>query len=151
MDHSDEEYYYDPEYEHEIRQLNMAHHRNSNGRYSRNDNRNNNNSDDQRKKHTGSKSGFDKNGNPYTTGWNYSRANGLVTFLATPYGKSKEVQSASGRSWLNVMVKVSRKMQKDFIVSGMMDLRSGMVTIEELGLVMNPKAKNGGYCGKYSK
>jgi hypothetical protein len=109
--------------------------------------------DDRReqKKHTGAKSGFDKNGNPYTTGWNYSRANGLVTFLATPYGKSKEVESRSGRSWLNVMVKVSRKMQKDFIVSGMMDLRSGMVTIQELGIVMNPKAKNGGYCGKYSK
>lgn len=124
----------------------MANTRNSNGRYSkdRNDSR-------EQKKHTGAKSGYDKNGQPYTTGWNYSRANGLVTFLATPYAKSKESTSGSGRSWLNVMVKVSRKMQKDFIVSGMMDLRSGMVTIQELGIVINPKAKNGGYCGKYSK
>ena len=88
-------------------------------------------------------------GSTVVTGWNYSRRHGLVTFLATPYSKSHESTSKNGRKWVNYMVTVTPKMSKSFIVSGMMDSVTKMVTIEELGFVMNPKAKNGGYCGRY--
>ena len=47
------------------------------------------------------------------------------------------------------MVKVQPKMAKAFITSGLMDQATGAVTINELGLIMNPKAANGGYCGKF--
>ena len=87
---------------------------------------------------------------PYTTGWNYSRRHGLVTFLCVEYSKSVAVVSpTSNRTWLNVMVKVKKSMSPDFITSGMMDLSTGSVIIKDLGIVINPKAPNGGYCGRY--
>lgn len=135
----------------------MAKNNNYNSRSNSYDNRNNNNTPV--KKHTGCKYiNSDKNGNPCTVGWNYSRANGLVSFLACVYSANKEKGTKgsdvhespkSGRKWINVMVKVSPKMAKPFIVSGMMDQATGAVTISELGLIMNPKAPNGGYCGKF--
>jgi len=103
------------------------------------------------KKHSGAKTGILRNGNyvgeQYVQGWNYSKAHGLRTFLSTPYGKTKKSVSKNGNEWLNVMVKVQPKQQKAFIVSGMMEIRTSRVIIEELGIIMNPKAPNGGYCG----
>lgn len=101
------------------------------------------------KKHTGCKyRAADKNGKPVTTGWNYSRKEGLVTFLATPYKGTSIHTSKSGREWLNVMVKVSPKMKQSFIVSGLMERHSGKVIIKDLNIVMKPSAPNGGYCGR---
>lgn len=101
------------------------------------------------KKRSGAKHGRTKNGDPYTTGWNASRKHGLVKFLCVPYKKSKQSESANGRQWLNVMVKVEKQMAPEFITSGMMDLVSGKVTVQSLGIVINPKAPNGGYCGRF--
>ncbi len=103
------------------------------------------------KKHSGAKHGSDKNGQVYTSGWNYSKRHGLVTFLCVPYKKSKRVTSARGIEWINVMVKIKKTMSANQIVSGMMDFHSGRVIIKDLGLVINPKAPNGGYCGTYNK
>lgn len=111
--------------------------------YSRNSNQR------EQKKHSGAKFGNDKNGKPYVSGWNYSRRNGLVSFLAVPYNGTSEHQSKSGKTWLNVMVKVNPSMSKPFITSGLMDMASKKVIINELGIVMNPNAPRGGYCGKF--
>ena len=73
----------------------------------------------------------------------------MVTFYACPYGKTKIVTSATGRSWGNWMVRVKTAMGKEFIVGGMHDTNSNMVTVREMGFVMNPKAPNGGYCGRF--
>jgi hypothetical protein len=104
----------------------------------------------QGKKKTGAKFKFaDKNGNPCTTGWNVSQKHGLVTFLCVFTGKTKVVDSGSGRTWANVMVKVTKQMSPPFITNGMMDVNNGTVTVEDLRLVIKPSAPNGGYCGKY--
>jgi hypothetical protein len=111
----------------------------------------------QRKKHSGAVSGVSKKDGllgskqiPFVRGWNYSKAHGLVSFFAAPYGKTSAHKSkTSGKMWENWMVKVSPKMAKPFIVSGLYDQMSGKVIINELGMVLNPKAPNGGYCGKF--
>lgn len=104
------------------------------------------------KKHSGCKTGILKAGNfqgeQYVSGWNYSKAHGLRSFLATPYSKTKKsISKKTGTEWLNVVVKVQPKQQKAFLVSGMLEVRTNRVIIEELGMIMNPKAPNGGYCG----
>ena len=117
---------------------------NSNNRYS-NGNTNNN----MQKKHSGCKTGVSrKDGSPYTQGWNYSRSHGLVSFLAVCTKGTHETTSKTGRKWLNVMVKVQKKFQNDVLFSGLMDVMTGKVIINDQNIVMNPKAPNGGYCGK---
>ena len=109
----------------------------------------NSNSQPQMKKHSGCKRGVSKkDGSPYTQGWNYSRAHGLVSFLAVCTKGTHETTSATGRKWLNVMVKVQKKFQNDVLFSGLMDALTGKVIINDQNLVMNPSAPNGGYCGK---
>ena len=101
------------------------------------------------KKHSGCKTGITRtDGSPFTQGWNYSRAHGLVSFLAVVTKKTHTVTSKTGRQWLNVMVKVQKKLQKDVLFSGLMDVQTGKVIISDQNIVMNPKAPNGGYCGK---
>lgn len=122
------------------------------GQRNNNNNRNNSNnrsSGGSEKKHSGCKAGFTKKGDPFTQGWNVSKRHGMMSFLAVPYKGSKLVTSKSGKRWLNVMVKVSPEKAQPFIVSGMRNDDTGQVTIQELGMVMNPKAPNGGYCGKF--
>jgi hypothetical protein len=100
-------------------------------------------------KKSGSKAGTDKNGAPYTTGWNASKRNGMVTFLATPYKGSHVVTSRSGKDWMNVMVKIHYKDQmKTELKSGLRNMATGQVIINDLGIVLSPKSKNGGYCGR---
>src|SRR6478609_1766476 len=103
----------------------MATRRQSN--YSNNNNRNSGNSNNgqNRKKHSGAKyRASDKNGNPCTTGWNYSKRHGLVKFLCVFTSATKVVDSNSGRQWANVMVKVTKPMAAPVTVSGMMDVVS---------------------------
>lgn len=123
--------------------------RQSNNNRNNVNNRNSNNNQSTMKKHSGCKTGVSrKDGSPYTQGWNYSRAHGLVSFLAVcTKGTSLHI-SKTGREWLNVMVKVQKKFQNDVLFSGLMDKVTGKVIINDQNLVMNPKAPNGGYCGK---
>lgn len=110
----------------------------------------NNNGEQQQKKRTGAKATADKrNGSPVTTGWNYSKRHGLVTFLCVTTKKSDIHKSKSGKEWINVMVKVRYPMQPEQTTNGLMDKMTGKVIIQSMGIVINPKAKNGGYCGRY--
>jgi len=108
-----------------------------------------------RKKHSGAKAGVVKKPGilgsesiPYVRGWNYSRRFGLVSFFATEYSKTKTVKGAT-QSWQNWMVKVQPKMGKEFITSGLYSEQTGKVVIPSLGIVLNPSAPGGGYCGKF--
>lgn len=111
------------------------------------------------KKHTGCKTGsyVAKKGSahgkgtevPFVRGWNYSKRHGMRTFLASPYSKTKQHKSKTGRIWENWMVTVQQEGQKDFTVSGLYDPQSRKVIINELSMVMNPNAPRGGYCGRF--
>lgn len=100
----------------------------------------------QPKKRSGAKAGTDKHGQMYVRGWNVSRREGLRTFLAVPYKKSKQVKSKSGLTWVNVMVKIQRQGSPEHIVSGLYNVETRRVIIRELQMVINP-SKN--YCGTY--
>lgn len=128
-----------------------------------NSNYQNNGSNKSMKKHSGAKTGtyvpkswakypsdHKKTGYvPYVRGWNYSRRHGMRVFLCTPYSKTKRVKSSSGKSWENWMVTIKQDGNKDVIVSGMYDVNSRKVIIDDLSMVINPSAPKGGYCGRY--
>src|SRR5215510_14462634 len=67
---------------------------------------------DNRKKHSGARTGKDKNGNPFVSGWNDSRSRGLVSFFAAPYKKTKVVHSRNGREYHTWILKITSN--KDF-------------------------------------
>lgn len=123
-----------------------------NNNYNNNRSNGNNNGGGQRptKKHTGARfTRNKKDGSPVTTGWNYSKRFGLVTFLCVTTSKSVESESKTGNQYVSVMVKVSKPMSPAETTNGLMNVRTGQVTIDSMNLVINPKAPNGGYCGKY--
>jgi hypothetical protein len=104
----------------------------------------------QTKKHTGAKfTRSKKDGSPVTTGWNYSKRFGLVTFLCVTTSKSVESESNTGNKYISVMIKVRKPMSPEVITNGLMNIHTGQVTCEAMQIVINPKAPNGGYCGKY--
>ena len=94
----------------------------------------------------------DANGNPCTTGWKVSRRFGFVKFLCVVTSKSVESQNKAGtNSYISVMVKVQKEMCNEEITNGLMNIHTGQVVIEKMGIVINPRAANGGYCGKFGK
>jgi hypothetical protein len=130
----------------------------SNGGYGNNNNNanynqnRNNGGNAQKKKHSGAKfKSSDKNGNPCTTGWNFSKRFGLVTFLCVVTSSSVKSESGTGKKYISVMIKVRKPMSADFVTGGIMNVATGQVTSDNLGIVINPKAPNGGYCGKFGK
>lgn len=108
------------------------------------------------KKHSGAKMGINQRGSQkgkqHIVFWNYSRTRGLISGIATPYKGTKEVKSkTSGRVWHNWMVSLTNKRTfQKWTTSGLFDPQSGKLIISELGWVVNPKARNGGYCGTFT-
>lgn len=102
------------------------------------------------KKRSGCQTGRWADGEYWTNGWKASKRFGLVKFSAFTTKKTDSIQSGSGRSWLtNILVKVQKEFEKEQLFSGLMDPNTGKVVIKDLGMVMNPKAPNGGYIGRY--
>jgi hypothetical protein len=114
-------------------------------------NRNNNNNynkGDVKPRKSGAKFKIrDKNDTPCTTGW-LVKNRVLTTFLCVVTGASKTGTSRSGKPWVTVMVKVTTELQKPFVVSGIMNSNNGNVQVKDLGIVILPTAKNGGFAGK---
>lgn len=84
-----------------------------------------------------------------TSGWNISRSGGINTFLCCTTNKSQD----TGKGWVgSVACEVINKAtnQKAFYW-GTMQISTGKVVINDLGIVLNPKAPNGGYCGKFTQ
>ncbi len=120
------------------------------GGYNRGYNRNNYNNNAQQKKRSACKKGY-ANGDadaPYYAGYNKSRS-GFLSILARPYKKTKDSTSKSGKRFQNwfVTYKVGR-FGAEQKTSGMLNLDSGKLVVESLGIVMNPKTN---YCGTYKR
>lgn len=101
------------------------------------------------KKHSGCKSGTDRNGKPYLQGWKYDKTNGLRKFYATPYNGTKETTSGSGKVWQNWFVRIQMSDGSELKTSGLFDKQQNKVVINQLGFVMNPRGGAGGYVGPY--
>lgn len=112
---------------------------------------NNNYANNRPSKKSGAKFGTDKHGNPYVRGWNASKQNGLVAFIAAPNKNTRVHTSKSGREWENWTIKVSPKMGKPYLVNCLFDVMTKKVIVKEMGIVLNPNAPNGGYCGRFSR
>lgn len=103
------------------------------------------------KKKTGAKSGTDKNGKPWVRGWKVMpRGLGIMSFLAAPYSNTHRVTSKSGRNWENWAVKVTPPvgMGKPYFQSGLYSPDKGSVIMPEANIIISPRSRNGGYCGK---
>jgi len=82
-----------------------------------------------------------------TSGWKLSKQKELLTFKCVSTDKSVE----SDKGWMgSIAVSILNKsnMQKSFYW-GTMEKKTGKVVINELSLVLNPRVKNGGYCGTF--
>lgn len=121
---------------------------NGNSNNNRNNDRNNNNSGGNAKKHSGCKFGRTNN-KPWIQAWNYSRRNGMVTFIASPYEGTKQHKGAT-QEWENWVVKIKQGFTES-LTSGLYSLTTGKLVISSFGIVCNSKAPNGGYCGKFSR
>jgi len=125
----------------------------NNSGYGNNRGYNNNNYNNRpKKKHSGCRAGTDKKGNPYLTGWNYSKSRGMISFFAAPTSKTKKSTSGSGRTWYNWMLKVfNKRTLQTTIYSCLVTEDCSKAVIEKLGFVMNAKAPNGGYVGSFTR
>lgn len=130
--------------------------RNQRDRKSGNNNFNNNKSanNDNRKKSTGCKQGLSKENNPWISGWNKQKGR-FLSILAYPY-KGTHItmgQGPGGHEWHNWMAKVKMNGVEVANRPCLYDATTGKVIIEWIdeGIVMNPKAPNGGYCGTVQK
>lgn len=116
----------------------------------KNYNNNNNSNNGNQKKKTGATFGLDKNGNPYVSGWNLRKQDGFSSFFCRPYKGTKKSKSNNGREWHNWFVTIKNGFNK-VNTSGLYDPVRQMVIVKEYGIVLNPKARNGGYCGTFTK
>jgi len=103
----------------------------------------------QTRKRSGAKYGFDKNGNPFVRGWKATRF-GLITYLAVPTSKTGSHEGKT-QTWQNWMVKVNPPtgMGNEYTTSGLFSEETHKVIVSSEGIVMNPNAPNGGYCGRF--
>ena len=130
----------------------MANYNNNYNRGYNNNYRNNNNYKQRtQKKHSGASFGYAHGDQekPYIRGWKFDRRNGLRSFIASPYKGTKRIRSKSGREWENWVVKITLSNGQQILKSGLYDVANRKVIIKDLGFVMNPKAKNGGYTGTF--
>ncbi len=126
--------------------------RSNNGSNNRNSNNDSNNGE--QKKHSGCKMSLatkgSHQGSQVLTGWKYSKRTGMISIIASPYSKTQEVISKSNRTWQNWMVKFTFKdTLQTKIYGGLFDVNNHKIIIKEIGWVLNPKAPNGGYVGKF--
>lgn len=101
------------------------------------------------RKKSGAKYGMDKNGNPFVRGWKATRF-GLITYLAVPTSKTGSHEGKT-QTWQNWMVKVNPPsgMGNEYTTSGLFSEQTHKVIVATEGIVMNPNAPNGGYCGRF--
>ncbi|MBE99086.1 hypothetical protein [Flavobacterium coralii] len=83
----------------------------------------------------------------HTHGWTAHKRKDFITYSCNTTGKSKQ----SDKGWIgSIAVEVLNHNtgQKSFYW-GTMEAKTSKVVINDLGLVINPKARNGGYTGTF--
>lgn len=94
---------------------------------------------------------WDKNGKRGLSAWNSSKGKGFVSVFVNVISDD-EFDSKTGRTYVKVCSTIFYKNTgNEFKEWGLMDLATSKVIIKKLGWVLNPNAKNGGYCGTYNK
>lgn len=131
---------------------------NGGGNYGQKRNGNYNNNYQQKpKKHSGAKhtkyfpttgvnKGFEQN---IVNAWKLSKNKELIKVTAVTTSKSKE----SEKGWFGsvAVTFVNTVTGAKFFYWGTMQKSTGKVIVQDLALVINPKAPNGGYCGTFVK
>lgn len=84
----------------------------------------------------------------FVRGWNYSKRFGMRTFFCTPYSKTKSTKSDNGRVWENWMCTYQVEGKPSETISALYEPATGKVIIPDLSIIINPKARRGGYCGR---
>jgi hypothetical protein len=83
--------------------------------------------------------------------WNFSKRRGMISGIITPYKGTKTSTSKNGRVWENwfctLDYKDSGQQRK---CSALVDPSTGKAIVKELGMIANPRAKNGGYFGTFT-
>ena len=107
--------------------------------------------DEKGPKRSGCKSGTGpKFGKPYLSGWRL-RYGVMVGILAFPY-EGTQTHDGQNHQWENWVAKVTKDgVPEQGVVPCLYDVTTGKVIIKSMGIVMNPKAPNGGYCGTFKK
>lgn len=123
-----------------------------NNGFSRAPYRQNQGSQRQKRKRSGATAGTTKTGKPYVRGWKATKM-GVVSIIAGPYvaenSQTRDLKpSKTGRIWQNWAAKVSAPFQPPVIVGALYDTSNGKVRIPSMGIVISPRANNGGYMGK---
>jgi hypothetical protein len=107
------------------------------------------------KKHSGAKHGTYANkkgkSNEYVQGWNVSRRNGMLKFFCASYNKSHTGKSKSGKVWITWIAKIQPEKGQPYILPCLFYPATKKVVIGSLGVVLNPSAPHGGYCGRFTK
>lgn len=83
----------------------------------------------------------------HTHGWRFTKRAGLITYSCNTTKKSVKKDTGWIGSIACEVMQVDSS-QKAFYW-GVMEAATGKVVIQDLGIVINPKANNGGYCGTF--
>ena len=82
----------------------------------------------------------------FIQGWNYSRRQGLISFIASPR-KERQTANSNFEHWVvNVQYRDGKK-----TFTGFFNVSRNLLTIPDLKMVANPNAPNGGYFGTFIK
>lgn len=113
-------------------------------------NNSNNNQKKEFKKHSGAKLTlyFNKEGvqQYLTTGWRLHNRQMLSYKAVTTKKSVLSDKGWFGSVWVTITNKITGEVNS---VWGTMHKSTGKVVVSDLALVMNPRAKNGGYCGTF--
>lgn len=106
----------------------------------------------QKRKHSGCVQKLMSDGVIVLSAWKYNSKEGLMSFYARPYKGTKKHSSQNGKTFLNYFVTIVNKRSFTVIkTSGLLCLETKKLTIPDFGLVLNPNAPNGGYCGSFTR
>lgn len=105
-----------------------------------------------KKKHSGCKHVENAKGE-FLSAWNYSKGRGMLKAFVFPYhGTGTLNKSQKGNEYISMMCKVTYQNSGiEKLIPVQMNIHTKKVTLSDLGMVLNPKAPNGGYFGKFSK
>jgi len=101
------------------------------------------------KKRTGCKVSS-KNGKQYMTGWRLTSKFGMLTYWAFMYKGSHEVVSKNNNRFVTCLVQMTIKATGVTVLKpALWNMSKGTVICQDFNIVMNPKARRGGYCGTF--
>jgi len=103
------------------------------------------------KKHSGSKTGMGSNKHPWVNGWNYSKRDGITKVFCHPYKGTHATTSKTGKVSEVWIAEITVGKDEPYIRPVLYYPATKKVIVNCLGWVLNPSAKNGGYCGTFTK